>query len=222
MKNKGRSSPFLSLTGVKWRDMTFMKTNVYLLSVGNEATLKQLETPIETTCPVSNITRYDCLSIEVWYNVTVKDFSHQTPLTVRGLMYSTLAKACESANMVRSRPYTRNAVSKGEETLAEVKDLWSMTTAWPSWGRVRFALDMDTQYSQKGDSNPLWSEVMKYPFISWACAGPLLRTCASLLVPLMSLSLSKDCSHVVARSPFVPLPWLWHAHSLSFSHYIVQ
>ena len=44
-------------------------------------------------------------------------------------MYSTLAKACESANMVRSRPYTWNAVSKGEETLVEVKDLWSMTTA---------------------------------------------------------------------------------------------
>ena len=54
---------------------------------------------------------------------------------------------------------------------------------------------MDTQHSQKGDSDPLWLEAMKsLIFFGCACAGPLLRTYASLLMTLMSLSLSKDCS----------------------------
>jgi len=92
-------------------------------------------------------------------------------------------------------PTSGMVVSKGEEMLAEVKDLWSVPTAWTSWGRVRFSSDTDIQHSQKGDNDSLWSEAMKYtPFIGWACVGPLLRTRASLLMPLMSLSLSKDCS----------------------------
>ena len=66
-------------------------------------------------------------------------------------MYNTPAKACESVDMVGSKM----AMSKGEETLVEVKDLWSVLMAWPSWERVRFALDMDTQHSQEGDSDPL-------------------------------------------------------------------
>ena len=86
-------------------------------------------------------------------------------------------------------------VSKGNETLARRKDLWSMSMAWPSWGRVRFAPDMDTQHSQKRDSDPLWPEAMKsLTFVGCACAGPLIRTRASFLMPSMSLSLSKDCS----------------------------
>ena len=87
------------------------------------------------------------------------------------------------------------AISKGEKTLVGEKDLWFVLTAWPSWRRVRFAPDMDIQHLQKRDSDPLWLEVMKsLLFIGCACARPLSRTRASLLMPLMSLSLSKNCS----------------------------
>ena len=95
------------------------------------------------------------------------------------------------------------AMSKGEETLAIGKDLWSVPTAWSSWGRVRFAPNIDTQHSQKGDSDPLWSKVIKsFPFIGYACAGPLLGIRASLSMHLMSLFLSKDCSPHSGRVTF--------------------
>ena len=99
---------FKSPIGVKRKDMTFVKGNVFLPRIGNEAMPKWLEIPAETMCPVSNVTRHNCLSIKLWYNVTVKAFCLQAPLIVRGLMYSTPAKACENANMARSRPYMWN------------------------------------------------------------------------------------------------------------------
>ena len=70
-------------------------------------------------------------------------------------------------------------------------------------GKVRFAPDMDTQHSQKGDSDSLWLEVVKsFPPISCACVGLLLGTCVLLLSPLMSLSLSKDCPPCSGRVTF--------------------
>ena len=36
-------------------------------------------------------------------------------------------------------------VRKGRGTLAEGEHLWLVPTARPSWGRVRYALGMDTQ-----------------------------------------------------------------------------
>ena len=101
---KGDLFLFKSPTRVRWKDTTFMKSNVCLPSARNEVRPKWLETSAEATCPVSSTTRHNCLSIEVWYNVTVKDFSNQVPLTVRGLMYSTPAKAYKNANMVGSGP----------------------------------------------------------------------------------------------------------------------
>ena len=84
---------FNSTTGVKWIDTTLMKSNVCLPSLGNKMTLKWLGVLMKATCPISNFIRYNCLSIEVWCDVTVKGFTHQMPLTIGGLMYSTLAKA---------------------------------------------------------------------------------------------------------------------------------
>ena len=90
--------------------------------------------------------------------------------------------------------YMWNDREQRKGMLVERRDLWSVPTMSPSWGRVKFAPDMDTQYSQKGDSDSLWSEVMKsFPSISCTCAGPLLGTCALLSIPMMSLSLSKNC-----------------------------
>ena len=110
-------------------------------------------------------------------------------------LYSTPAKAWGMLTWLDSDSTRGTTMSKGNGTLARRKDLWSMPTVWPSWGRVRFAPDMDTQHSEKGDSDPLWSNVMKsFPFIGYACARQLLGTRASLSMPLMSLSLSKDCS----------------------------
>ena len=77
-------------------------------------------------------------------------------------------------------------------------------------GKVRFALDMDTQHSQKGDSDFLWLKVMKsFPPTGYASTGPLLGTHAFFLRPLMSLSLSKDCSLCSGRITF-------HAAILTF------
>ena len=71
------------------------------------------------------------------------------------------------------------------------------------FGRVRFALDVDTQHSQKEDSDPLWSEVMKsFPHFGCACARPLLRIRVLLSMLLMSLFLSKDCSPCSSRVTF--------------------
>ena len=42
MKNEEDLFPFKSLTGVRWKDATFMKINVCLPSVGNEAMPKWL------------------------------------------------------------------------------------------------------------------------------------------------------------------------------------
>ena len=73
-----------------------------------------------------------------------------------------------------------------------------LPTTWPSWGRVRFAPNMDIQHLQKGDNDSLWSEVMKsFSFIGCACAGLLLGACASFSMPLISLSLSRIAPHVV-------------------------
>ena len=105
--------------------------------------------------------------------------------------------------MARSGLYTWNECEQGKETFARRRDLWFVPTAWLSWGRVRFALDMDTQHLQKGDSDPLWLEVMKsFPPIGCACAKPLLGTRALLSMLLMSLSLSKDCSPSSGRVTF--------------------
>ena len=61
-------------------------------------------------------------------------------------------------------------------------------------GKMRFAPNMNTQHSQKGDSDSLWSLVMKsFPPIGCAWAGPLLGTHAFFSRPLLSLSLSRDC-----------------------------
>ena len=49
--------------------------------------------------------------------MTIKDFSHQAPLTIRGLMYSTPAKACENADMARSRLYTWNGHEQRRENI---------------------------------------------------------------------------------------------------------
>ena len=70
-------------------------------------------------------------------------------------------------------------------------------------GKVRFAPDMDTQHSQKGDSDSLWSEVVKsFPPIGRACARSLWGTHALLSSPLMSLSLSKDYPPCSGRVTF--------------------
>ena len=79
-------------------------------------------------------------------------------------------------------------------------------------GKVRFAPDMHTQHSQKGDNDSLWSEVVKsFPPIGYACARLLLGTCALLSSPLMSLSLSKDCppcsGKVTFHSTILTLTW---------------
>ena len=49
--------------------------------------------------------------------MTVKDFSHQVPLKVNGLMYRTPTKACENVDMAGSRPYTRNGCEQRRENV---------------------------------------------------------------------------------------------------------
>ena len=51
-----------------------------------------------------------------------------------------------NADMVGSEPYRGLVVRKGRRTLVEKVDLWPMPMARPTWGRVRFAPDMDTQH----------------------------------------------------------------------------
>ena len=56
---------FNSPTKVKWIDTTLMKCNVCLPNMGNKMTLKWLRVLTKATCPISNVIRYNCLSIEV-------------------------------------------------------------------------------------------------------------------------------------------------------------
>ena len=56
---------FNSPTEVKWIDTTLMKSNVCLPSMGNEMTLKWLRVLAKAACPISNVIRYNCLSIEI-------------------------------------------------------------------------------------------------------------------------------------------------------------
>ena len=51
MEKKEDCLLFKSPTKAKWKDATFMKLNVCLLSVGNEESLKRPETPVNATCP---------------------------------------------------------------------------------------------------------------------------------------------------------------------------
>ena len=69
------------------------------------------------------------------------------------MVYSTPAKAWENADPVGSELHMWNCYEQRKGTLAGRKDIWSVPMAWPSWGRVRFAPNMDTQKSQKGDSD---------------------------------------------------------------------
>ena len=56
---------FNSPTKIKWIDTTLMKCNVCLPSMGNKMMLKWLRVLMKATCPISNVIRYNCLSIEV-------------------------------------------------------------------------------------------------------------------------------------------------------------
>ena len=97
---------FKSPTRVKWRDTIFMKSNIYLPSTGNKATPKQLETPADAMCP--DFKRHKAWLHERWS--LIRCYYQRpwllTPLTVRGLMYITLAKARKSASMAGSIMYT--------------------------------------------------------------------------------------------------------------------
>ena len=109
-------------------------------------------------------------------------------------MYSTLAKACESADMAESEPYTWNGCELMRGNVGWSKGFLVHTNGMTIMGKSEICSWHGHPALIKGDGDPLWSEAMKYPFIGWAYAGPLSRTHASLLVPLVSFSLSKDCS----------------------------
>ena len=83
-----------------------MKLNVCLSSAGNEETPKWLEALAYAMCPTLRVTRHDFKE-----HLSLKRCDCQwpwslMPLTIRGPMYITTAKANMSADMAESKPYT--------------------------------------------------------------------------------------------------------------------
>ncbi|KAK9988564.1 hypothetical protein SO802_028803 [Lithocarpus litseifolius] len=72
---------------------------------------------------------------------------------------STPAKALENADMAGSRPYTWSGCEQGKGKSNGIKGSLVHANDVITLGEVRFAPIMDTKHSQKGDSDPFWSEV---------------------------------------------------------------
>ena len=78
-------------------------------------------------------------------------------------LYITLAKACESAVVARSRSYTwascekrKGSVSWRRESLARANDVTTLGKREICTWHGHLAL------AQKGDSNPLWSDAIEH------------------------------------------------------------
>ena len=68
-------------------------------------------------------------------NFKLKSISFHINLICHWRLYSTLARAWENVDMAGSRPYMWNDCGQGKGTLAGIRDLWSVPTAWSFWGK---------------------------------------------------------------------------------------
>ena len=73
---KKEHSLFKSSTAVKWRDMTFMRSNVCLPKHKKRRGTKMARSTLLSHVSVLNIARHDYYSVNAWTNVTVKGLCH--------------------------------------------------------------------------------------------------------------------------------------------------
>ena len=112
-----------------------------------------------------------------------------------------VTKACENADVARAEPYMWNNCEQRKGNVGWRRGSLTLANGVTILGKSEICIwHGHPALIQKGNSNPLWSDAIKHSFFGWAFVGPLLRTCVSLLVSLMSLSLSKVCSPRSSRA----------------------